>query len=53
MLAQTIVEVPNQGARSRAAAISVPRAAAPTVKVMVGTTYGRAVGAASAAWLTA
>ena len=40
MLAQTIVEAPNQGASSRAAAISVPSAAAPTVNTTVATTHG-------------
>lgn len=32
VLAQTIVDAPNQGARRRAAAISAPRLAAPTTK---------------------
>src|SRR4051795_5017439 len=37
VLAQTIVDVPNQGARSRAAAISAPRLAAPTTKATAWT----------------
>ena len=40
VLAQMIVEAPKYGASSRAAAISVPRLAAPTTKAMALTASG-------------